>query len=88
MPHDVMDLFPADTPPYMASAWVGCISWALGDPGTVAAFRRDTGVQWTPGATSIERMVDEATGAEWEFLKRFVRWANVNAWGPLDGEGE
>lgn len=83
--HSLIDLKPADTPDYMLPAWIDCIAWAIVEPDVLAAFRADTGNQFTPGANALERMIDQATGADWGFLEAFVKWVNVNVWGPLDG---
>ncbi|MBS0343805.1 MAG: hypothetical protein JSS56_25145 [Proteobacteria bacterium] len=72
----------------MTPAWLGCIHYALGNNEMLAAFRAETGNNWTPGRTGFDRMIDEATGAERAFLEQFIRWANVAVWGPLDGEEE
>ena len=42
---DLNALRPADTPAYMTPAWLGCISWALGEKEVVTAYREDTGEQ-------------------------------------------
>jgi hypothetical protein len=73
---DRPELMPDDTPTYMAPAWLGCIRWALGKSDILAAFRADTGNTWEPGRTPIDRMIDEATGADREFITAFVKWAN------------
>ena len=75
-------LMPTDTPDYMADAWVGCMSWAITADDSLAAFRAETGNNWTPGKAGIEAMVDKATGAD----RAFIAWANVNVWGNMDGE--
>lgn len=85
---NVLQLMPADTPEYMAPAWLGCIHFALGEPEIVAAFRAATGNLWKPGRNGLDKAIDEATGADWEFIKAFVIWANANVWGPMDGGGE
>ena len=77
-------LMPTDTPAYMRDAWLSCLDWALGHPEAIAAFRQDTGILWSPGTTPLDRLIDEATGADWGFVEAFVRWANVNIWGPID----
>lgn len=82
------DLRPNDTPAYMTPAWLGCIHHALGDEGIVAAFREDTGNQWQPGRTGLEKMIDQSCGADQAFLKAFILWVNVNLWGPLDRRRE
>ena len=66
---------------YLHPAWFGCLHWALGNAEMVAAFREDTGHAWTPGRTPLDRMVDEATGADKAFLEAFAAWMNANVWG-------
>ncbi len=85
MAADLHALRPADTPAYMTDAWLGCVRWALGEPEIVEAFRGDTGMTWRPATTPIERSIDEATGADWAYLKAFIKWANVHVWGPISG---
>ena len=75
---------PPDTPEYMQPAWLGALDFALSQDGIVAAFREDTGNQWHPGKTGIDRAIDKATGAEEQFLREFVEWFNVNVWGPME----
>lgn len=75
---------PADTPEYMRPAWIGCLHWALGNDEIIAAFRAETGNRWTPGRTGIDRMIDEATGADRKFFEDFVAWFNCSIWGPMD----
>lgn len=79
---------PADTPDHMAPAWASCVSWAIKQPEVMAAFRAETGNTWQPGRTPMERMVDEATGADAAFMEAFVRFVNERIWGPMDGEGD
>ena len=78
------DLRPSDTPAYMNDAWLGCLVWAINQPEIVAQFREETGNRWSPGGTVIERMVDDATGAPHQFIVQFVKWANINIWGPIE----
>lgn len=75
------ELFPKNTPEYMMPAWLGCLSWALGNPEILAAFRAETGRKWTPGMTPLDRMIDESTGVDREFIEAFVVWVNENIWG-------
>lgn len=82
---DIETLRPADTPFYMTPAWLGCVSFALGNSDVVAAFRAETGNAWTPGHSGLERMIDAATGADQAFMEQFIRWVNVNVWGPIGG---
>ena len=79
------DLRPLDMPEYMTPAWLGCIEWAIKRPGIVAQFRAETSNAWMPGVSPVDRLIDKSTDAEWEFIKAFVEWANVNIWGPIDG---
>lgn len=81
----IEDLRPADTPEYMTPAWIGCLSWAIDTPEIVEAFREESGIKWTPGRSPLDRMIDEATGADAKFIEAFIRWANVNVWGPIEG---
>ena len=75
---------PDNTPEYMHDAWASCVAWALSDPDIIAAFRADTGIQWQPGKSGIEQMIDKATGADRKFIAAFVEWHNENIWGdPL-----
>jgi hypothetical protein len=48
----------------------GCLHWAMGGQ-TSWPLSPATGHTWTPGRTPIERMVDEATGADRAFLEVF-----------------
>lgn len=75
---------PPDTPEYMRPAWLGALHFALGQEEIVAAFRGDTGNQWRPGTTGIDRLIDKATGVDERFLREFVSWFNANVWGPID----
>lgn len=77
---------PPDTPEYMRGAWVGALRYAIGAPEILDAFERDTGIHWRHGRTPIDRMIDEATGADRQFLAAFVTWFNANVWGPIDPE--
>lgn len=82
---DVMSLKPADTPDYMAPAWLGCIGFAARDAGICATFEAETGKRWTPPRNGMDAMIDAATGADWAYVKAFIEWVNVNVWGPIDG---
>jgi hypothetical protein len=85
----LFELMPADTPAYMAPAWAACMHWAIGKPEIVASFREETGKDWNPGQTPIERMVDGAAGGGRAFVEAFITWANKAVWGsPSAGEPE
>lgn len=77
-------LMPAD--PLMAIAWYGSIHWAIGTEEIVQAFREETGCNWKPSRIPIERMIDEATGADFQFIEAFARWHNENIWGIENGK--
>lgn len=72
---------------YLIPAWIGGLHWALGEPDVLASFRRETGNCWSSGR-GINKMIDEATGADAEFIKQFAAWFNENVWGdpsaPMD----
>jgi hypothetical protein len=82
---DITSLMPADTPIEMLPAWLGCIHWAIGEPGILKAFKADTGLVWRPAGNAIDQMIDDATGATAGFLRAFIQWVNVNVWGPMEG---
>lgn len=77
---------PANTPDFMAHAWVDALRWAIGEEKVLADFRKATGNAWTPPKTPIDAMVDSASGADKAFIEAFVAWFNENVWGnePLD----
>lgn len=66
-------------------AWLGALHFAIGDDDALAKFRADTGNKWRPSRIPIERMIDEVTGAEREFILSFVRWFNRSIWGEVNG---
>jgi len=84
----ILALRPIDTPDYMTDAWIGCIQFAIGQPEIVEQFRRDTGLRWTLARNGFEQAIDTATGADRAFIEAFIKWANVNVWGPMDGPQE
>jgi len=81
-PFDINKLRPKDTPEYVTPAWLGSIRFALGKPEIMQAFTEDTGVAWVPARSPIDKLIDEATGADVNFLKAFIRWHNKHVWGP------
>lgn len=81
-------LMPADTPDYMAPAWAGCVSWALGNRDMLAQFCADTGNNWMPsgrGSEMTERARAAPSSDDRAFMEAFVAWVNINVWGPMDG---
>ena len=81
---DILQLMPADTPSEAAPAWVSALEFALHNDATMQAYRLETKDTWSPATTPIGQMVDEAAGADWMFLNRFVAWFNVNVWGDWE----
>ena len=81
-------LRPSDTPAYMTQAWVDCLIFAINQPEIVAQFREESGNNYSVGRTPIERMIDDATGRTQQFIVEFVKWANINVWGPLEAPHE
>lgn len=80
-------LMPDDTPDYMLPAWIGCIRFALLEDNIRADFEKDTGMRYTPPRNVIEKMIDDSTGYNDDYIEEFIRWINVNICGPL-GEVE
>lgn len=72
-------------PPIMAPMWLGSLQYALSQDDFLAAFRAETGNQWTPPRNPLDTMIDAATGAERDFFRAFAKWHNVNIWGEVDG---
>lgn len=72
--------------PLMVQAWVDCLLWSVTNPDIVAAFRQQTDCHWTPATTGLERMIDQATGAEADFVRAYVAWFAQAVWGPEDGD--
>jgi hypothetical protein len=83
-PFDLDALRPADTPAFMAPAWLGCISYALAQPEIWAAFIADTGTRLGAAPTAAAGLTSE----QQRVITAFVLWANVRVWGPLDGRRE
>jgi hypothetical protein len=70
---------------YMFPAYVGFLSFALGNAEIVAQFRASTGNLWKPGRNPLEHMIDEATGAELMFLQAFSDFCEREHFGtPAD----
>jgi hypothetical protein len=84
-PFDLMSFCPASNA-VMAAGWLGALSFALGRPEIVAAFREDTGNRWTPGRTPLDRIIDDAAGAGEGFMRAFLPWFNENVWGDENAE--
>jgi hypothetical protein len=50
----IVDLMPSDA--LMQIAWVDALRFAIADDKMVAAFREETGDNWKPGRTPLDRM--------------------------------
>lgn len=81
--HLLDDLMPTNE--LIQGMWVSFLGWALGSEDIVSRFREDTGNRYSPGRTTIERMVDQATGYEAAFLREFAQWLNKTHWGEVNG---
>lgn len=44
-------------------------------------------MRYTPPRNVIEKMIDDSTKYGDDYIEAFIRWVNVNIWGPL-GEVE
>lgn len=77
-------LMPASTPDFMTQAWLDCLHWAIGFDPIREAFERDTNFHWKPARNAIDRLIDEATGADRAFIELFVKWFNENVWGDVE----
>ncbi len=62
-------------------AFWSCVMWALGSDKMLAAYRADTGDEWRPGASGLEKLIDTAAGADSAFLQRFADWVADNVFG-------
>ena len=50
--------------PLIEVFWLSALRTCLAIPAMLESFRTETGIQWTPGRTPMDRMIDQATGAE------------------------
>ena len=66
--------------PLMAQAWIDCLRYMISDPEALAAFHSDTGSTFTPDRALIDRMIDEATGRDREFVELYRTWFDENVW--------
>lgn len=77
------------TDPIMRFMWCGSIQFAIGEKKILDAFRKETGLAYSPPKSPLEKMIDDATGfnqqAE-EFFVAFAKWHNANIWGEEDGK--
>lgn len=64
-----------------ALAYRDCIMWAIGQQSIRDLFTVDTGMAWVEPSSSLDRMIDAATGHERQFVEVFIPWFNENVWG-------
>lgn len=76
---------PEGTPDYMASAYFGCLMWAIRNTDMVAQFEKESGVKYPPEPkNAMEKMIDDATGVRADYFKRFKEWHDENVWGKIE----
>jgi hypothetical protein len=70
--------------PQMASAWVGCVSWALSVPDLRERFKVETGhsLDAIAEASGLDQLIDGATGRTRDGLVAWCDWVTVNVWSP------
>ncbi len=65
----------------MGSAFLGLIDYLIRQPGAIEEFERETGMRFKLPSSPIEQMIDSATGAQTEYIRSFICWAQKNYWG-------
>lgn len=75
-----------ESDPIMAGAWAACLNYTISRTDALKRFEEETGNVFRPATNGIEKMIDDATGYEVEFLGKFIDWFNLNIWGTRDGE--
>jgi len=68
-------------------AWAAALLAASKDPALVEAFQKETGITYTAPKSSIEAMIDDASGRNESIAHEFGKWFNEKVWGPWEGEG-
>lgn len=63
-------LMPADTPDFMANAWMDCLRWSLGKDDILDAFIGSPGF-------------DPAEDSEDVVGPQYIAWFNENVWGTM-----
>jgi hypothetical protein len=66
---------------FNALAWRDFLLLAYVDPDTRSAFTCATGMELTKPVSTIEQLIDDATGHQPEMLARFIEWATETIWG-------
>jgi len=70
-----------ETDPVMQGAWAACLSYTVRRTDALQRFEKETGLKFRPATNGIERMIDQATGFEDDFLEKFIDWFNEKIWG-------
>lgn len=83
MKHDVTELAPEQMPGYMIPMWLGFIGFAIRQDWLIKEYREDTSDKYRPAMSPIDKLIDEATDHDWQFIKSFVDWLNRNYWGEI-----
>lgn len=63
----------------MVQPWVDCLHWAIADPNVLQQFIDETGSP-RPAGNALDRMIDQATGADRALVVKFVAWFNERVW--------
>lgn len=69
---------------YMYPAFIGYVHFALSRADALAQFRVETGNTFQPALTSLDRMIDEATGRDLAFAQAFIDWCEKQFGTPSD----
>lgn len=70
---------------YLFGAWLGLFSTLWNEPDCHKAFCEQTGAMpLALGGSPIERMVDEATGRDREYMLKFAKWVTEFHWGEIE----
>lgn len=71
--------------PVNISAWIGFLNWAIGVEELRQQFTEETGILIpTAPRTPLEAMIDEATGYQDDWMRKYVVWVSEAYWGAED----
>lgn len=84
-PSDPFDVYDGD--PVMRPAFVSLVLWAARQPDIITQFEDQSGEHLPPPPrTSLDAMIDAATGVHDEYVTAFVRWVHDTMWAGDDTE--
>ena len=66
------------------AAFVSAMNMQIGVKNTMAQFRVDTGINYTPAQNPIDAAIDKVTGRDKDFIKSFAEWFAKSYWGIDD----